>query len=449
VPNRKGAAHRADRSVVSAVSAPLRIGIAGLGTVGGGTLELLRRHATALAERCGRALEPVAVSARDRSRPRSVDIAGLRWHDDPLALAADPEIDVVVELIGGADGIARRLVEAALTAGKPVVTANKALLALHGTVLARLAEQSGTTVAYEAAVAGGIPIIKSLREGLAANRIERIYGILNGTCNYILTTMRESGREFAEVLADAQRLGYAEADPSFDVDGIDAAHKLAILTSVAFGCEVDFAGIHIEGIRHVSATDIAYAEELGFRIKLLGIARPTDFGVEQRVHACMVPLGAPIAHVEGVFNAVVTEGDFVGPIVTEGRGAGAGATASAVVADLMDIARSRAAVPMFGVPAAWLARRPSAPIEKRIGAFYIRLMVVDRPGVIADVTAALRDEQVSLEAMLQRGRAPNETVPVVLTTHDTEEAAMRRALERIAALGSVVEPPRLIRIEML
>jgi homoserine dehydrogenase len=328
-----------------------------------------------------------------------------------------------------------------------VVTANKALLALHGTALARLAEQSGATVAYEAAVAGGIPIIKSLREGLAANRIERIYGILNGTCNYILTTMRDSGREFAEVLADAQRLGYAEADPAFDVDGIDAAHKLAILTSVAFGCEVDFAGIHIEGIRHVSATDIAYAEELGYRIKLLGIARPTDYGIEQRVHACMVPLATPIAHVEGVFNAVVTEGDFVGPIVTEGRGAGAGATASAVVADLRDIARNRAVVPMFGVPAAWLARRPSAPIEKRVGAFYIRLMVVDRPGVIADVTAILRDMGVSLESMLQRGRSPGEAVPVVLVTHETKESAMREALDRIGALPTVMEEPTLIRIE--
>ncbi|HUL05717.1 MAG TPA: homoserine dehydrogenase [Candidatus Acidoferrum sp.] len=427
---------------------PLKVGIAGLGTVGGGTLELLRRHATALAERCGRALEPVAVSARDRQRQRSVDLAGLRWHDDPLALASDPAVDVVVELIGGADGVARRLVEAALAAGKPVVTANKALLALHGTALARLAEQSDTTVAYEAAVAGGIPIIKSLREGLAANRIERIYGILNGTCNYILTTMRESGREFAEVLADAQRLGYAEADPAFDVDGIDAAHKLAILTSVAFGCEVDFAGVHIEGIRHVSATDIAYAEELGFRIKLLGIARPTDFGIEQRVHACMVPLAAPIAHVEGVFNAVVTEGDFVGQNVAEGRGAGAGPTASAVVADLIDIARGRT-LPTFSVPAAQLKRLPPSPMEKHRGAYYVRLMVVDRPGVIADVTAALRDERVSLESMLQRGRAPDEAVPVVLTTHETEEASMRRALARIAGLNTVVEPPHMIRIETL
>ncbi|MGH6961456.1 MAG: homoserine dehydrogenase, partial [Dongiaceae bacterium] len=318
----------------------------------------------------------------------------------------------------------------------------------HGTALARAAEAAGVTLAYEAAVAGGIPIIKALREGLAGNRVERIYGILNGTCNYILTTMRRTGREFADVLAEAQKLGYAEADPSFDVDGIDAAHKLAILTSVAFGCEINFSGVHVEGIRNVSAMDIAYAEELGFRIKLLGSARPTEHGIEQRVHACMVPIGTPIAHVEGVFNAVVTEGDFVGQNVAEGRGAGAGPTASAVVADLIDIARGRT-LPTFSVPAAQLKRLPPSPMERHRGAYYVRLMVVDRPGVIADVAAVLRDEQVSLESMLQRGRAPDEVVAVVLTTHDTDEAAMRRALDRIAALHTVVEPPHMIRIETL
>jgi homoserine dehydrogenase len=297
-------------------------------------------------------------------------------------------------------------------------------------------------------VAGGIPIIKTLREGLAANRIERIYGILNGTCNYILTAMRQSGREFADVLADAQRLGYAEADPSFDVDGIDAAHKLAILVGVAFGCEINFAGVQVDGIRNVSAVDIAFAEELGYRIKLLGIARPTEFGIEQRVHACMVPLGTPIAHVEGVYNAVVTEGDFVGQNICEGRGAGAGPTASAVVSDLIDIARGRSQ-PTFSVPASELKRLPASPLARHRGAYYIRLMVVDKPGVIADVAAALRDEEVSMEAMIQRARAPGEAVPVVLTTHETEEAAMRRALARITQLGSVVEPPHMIRIESL
>jgi len=427
---------------------PLRIGIAGLGTVGAGTVKLLQEHDALLAQRCGRAIKVTAVSARERKRDRGIDLAGYRWHDDPLKLAEDPDVDVVAELIGGSDGVAKALVEKSIAGRKHVVTANKALLAMHGTALARLAEAAGVTLAYEAAVAGGIPVIKNFREGLAANRIERVYGILNGTCNYILTTMRKTGREFADVLAEAQKLGYAEADPSFDVDGVDAAHKLAILTSVAFGCEVNFAGIHVEGIRHISATDIAYAEELGYRIKLLGIARLTEFGIEQRVHPCMVPLGTPIAHVEGVFNAVVTEGDYVGQNVAEGRGAGAGPTASAVVSDLIDIARGRT-LPAFSIPAAQLQKLPVSPMERHRGAYYIRLMVVDRPGVIADVTAALRDEEVSLEAMLQRGRAPDEAVPVVLTTHNAVEASMRRALARIENLKTVVEPPRLIRVETL
>jgi homoserine dehydrogenase len=422
--------------------------VAGLGTVGASTVKLLQQHADMLAERCGRPIRVTAVSARERGRDRGIDMAGIAWHADAMALAHDPEVEVVAELIGGSDGIAKALVESALGAGKHVVTANKALLAHHGTALARAAEAKGVAIAYEAAVAGGIPIIKSLREGLAGNRIQRVYGILNGTCNYILTTMRQTGREFADVLAEAQKLGYAEADPSFDVDGVDAAHKLAILTSVAFGCEVNFAGVHVEGIRHVSATDIAFAEELGYRIKLLGLARPTEHGIEQRVHACMVPLGTPIAHVEGVFNAVVTEGDFVGQSVAEGRGAGAGPTASAVVADLIDIARGRL-TPTFGVPASALASQPASPMARHRGAYYVRLMVVDRPGVIADIAAALRDEQVSMEAMIQRGRAPDETVPVVLTTHETDEAAMLRALGRIARLDTVHEPPRMIRIETL
>ncbi|MCC7275421.1 MAG: homoserine dehydrogenase [Alphaproteobacteria bacterium] len=426
----------------------LKIGVAGLGTVGAGTLRLLERHADRIAERAGRRLVVTAVSARDRRRDRGMDLSGVRWFQDATALAADPEVDVVVELIGGADGAAKALVEAAIARGKPVVTANKALLAIHGTALARAAEAAGVPLAFEAAVAGGIPIVKGLREGLAANALSRVYGILNGTCNYILSTMRREQREFGEVLAEAQRLGYAEADPSFDVDGIDAAHKLALLTATAFGTEVDFASVHVEGIRHVSALDIAYADELGFRIKLLGIARLTDHGIEQRVHPSMVPIGTPIAHVEGVFNAVVAEGDFVGRVVMEGRGAGAGPTASAVVADLIDVARRRS-VPTFGRPAASLQKLVPAPIARHRGCYYVRLMVVDRPGVIADVTACLRDEDVSLESMLQRGRAPGEAVPVVLTTHETEEAGMRRALDRIAALGTVMEPPRMIRIEDL
>ena len=429
-----------------ALKPALKIAIAGLGTVGAGTLALLERQAELVALRAGRPIVVAAVSARDRRKDRGVDLSAVRWFDDAVAMAADPEVDVVVELIGGADGIALAIIETALAHAKHVVTANKALMAHHGTALAVKAEAAGVALAFEAAVAGGIPVIKTLRESLAGNRLSRIYGILNGTSNYILTTMRESGREFAEVLGEAQELGYAETDPSFDIDGVDAAHKLAILASVAFGRPVDLAGVYTEGIRHVSRVDIDFAEELGYRIKLLGIARLTEHGLEQRVHPCMVKRATPIAAVEGVFNAVVAEGDFVGRVVLEGRGAGAFPTASSVAADLVDIAAGRLIAP-FGVPAAALDPLPGAPMERHEGAYYIRLMVVDQPGVIADVAAALRDEHVSMASMIQRGRAPGEAVPVVLTTHVTVEAAMRRALERIAALDTVFEPPRMIRIE--
>ncbi len=427
---------------------PLKIAVAGLGTVGAGLIDLLHRQADLLTLRAGRSIRVTAVSARDRGRDRGVDISALAWFDDAVKMAAESDADVIVELIGGEDGPARAVCEAAIAAGRSVVTANKALIAHHGTGLARDAERAGVALGFEAAVAGGIPILKALREGLAANRVRSVYGILNGTCNYILTEMRETGRDFDEILADAQKMGYAEADPGFDVDGIDAAHKLAILTSVAFGHEVDFAGVHIEGIRHISSADIAFADELGYRIKLLGIARRTDHGIEQRVHACMVRADAPIAHVEGVFNAVVVEGDFVGTTVFEGRGAGAGPTASAVVADLIDIARE-GRVPAFAVPASELAPADTAPMDSHMGAYYVRLMVVDRPGVIAGVTAALRDEQVSMESMIQRSRAPDEPVPVVITTHETREAGMMKALAAIGALDTVVEPPRMIRIESL
>jgi homoserine dehydrogenase len=425
---------------------PLSVGVAGVGVVGGGVLRLLHDNAALVTARAGRPITVSAVSARDRGRDRGVPTAGLRWHDDPVALAHDPAVDVVVELIGGSDGPARAVVEAALAAKKPVVTANKALLAVHGAALGARAEQAGVPLAFEAAVAGGIPVIKALREGLAGNRIDRVAGILNGTCNYILTTMRDQGREFADVLADAQRLGYAEADPSFDVDGIDAAHKLAILAALAFNRPVDFATVHVEGIRQVSAVDIAFANELGYRIKLLGIARRTEGGVETRVHPCMVRAASPIGQVDGVFNAVEAEGDFVGRVMLSGRGAGAGPTASAVVADLVDIARGRA-TPVWGAADAALSHLPAVPMNAHRGAYYLRLMVVDRAGVIADVTAALRDAGVSLESMLQRGRSEGEPVPVVLVTHDTNEAAMRAALAQIAALDAVVEPPALIRIE--
>ena len=427
---------------------PLKVAVAGLGTVGAGILQLLDRQAELLAQRAGRRIVVSAVSARDRRRDRGFDLSAVRWYEDAAAMAADPEIDVVVELIGGADGVARNVIETALGHGKHVVTANKALMAHHGTRLAAQAEEKDVVLSFEASVAGGIPIIKGLREGLAGNRLQRVYGILNGTSNYILTTMRETAHEFAEVLSEAQKLGYAEADPSFDIDGIDAAHKLAILASVGFGRPVDLDGVYAEGIRHVSRLDIDFAEELGYRIKLLGIARLTEEGLEQRVHPCMVPRATPIAAVEGVYNAVVAEGDFVGRVVMEGRGAGASPTASAVAADLVDIAAGRRVAP-FGIPTADLRAIPGIPIERHHSAYYIRLMVVDQPGVIADVAAALRDEQVSMESMIQRGRAPGEAVPVVMTTHITVEAAMRRALKRIEALDTVLEPPRMIRIEDL
>jgi homoserine dehydrogenase len=427
---------------------PLSVGIAGLGTVGGGTLALLRENAALITARAGRPVTVTAVAARDRSRDRGLALSGLRWFDDAVALATDPGIDILVEAIGGTDGIARAAVEAALAAGKPVVTANKAMLAIHGAALAGLAEAKAAPLMFEAAVAGGIPAIKALREGLAANRITRVAGILNGTCNYILTTMRAEGREFAEVLAEAQKLGYAEADPSFDIDGIDAAHKLAILAALAFGRPVDFSSVHVEGIRAVSALDIAFADQLGFRIKLIGIAERTAAGVSARMHPVMVPVASPIAHVDGVFNAVAVEGDFVGRVMLEGRGAGARPTASAIVADIIDIARGRI-TPPFGVAAGLLSAEPAVPIATRHGAYYLRLMVVDRPGVIADVSAILRDHAVSLESMLQRGRSEGEAVPVVLTTHVCQEAAMAAALARIAALDAVIAPPTMLRIEAL
>jgi homoserine dehydrogenase len=428
------------------VTRPLSVALAGLGTVGAGLLKLLRDNAAVVAARAGRPIAVTAVAARDRTRDRGVPLTGLRWYDDPVALAADKGVDVVVEAIGGSEGPARALVEAALAAGKPVVSANKALLAVHGADLAARAERAGVALGFEAAVAGGIPVIKALREGLAGNYITRVAGILNGTCNYILTVMRERGREFAEVLAEAQKLGYAEADPSFDIDGIDAAHKLAILAALAFGRPVAFDAVHVEGIRRISALDIAFAGELGYRIKLLGLARRTEAGIEARVHPCMVPQAAPIARVDGVFNAVVAEGDFVGRIMLEGRGAGAGPTASALAADLIDIARGRT-TPVWGAASGALSDAPSVPMAAHVGTYYLRLMVVDRPGVIADVTAVLRDEGISLESMLQRGRSPGEAVPVVLVTHETREAAMSAALARIAALDAVLEDPAMIRIE--
>jgi len=425
----------------------LKVAVAGLGTVGAGLVRLLQAQHDVIAARAGRAIEITAVAARDKGKDRGCDLGGYAWYENAAEMARDADADVVVELIGGSDGIAKETCEAAFAAGRHVVTANKALIAHHGLQLAGAAEQAGVTLAYEAAVAGGIPVVKSIREGLAGNRISSLHGILNGTCNYILTAMRESGRDFEDVLSEAQALGYAEADPSFDVDGVDAAHKLAILTSLAFGVEIDFESVSVEGIRHITPDDLQYAREIGYKIKLLGIAEQAEQGVFQRVHPVMVPMSAPIASVEGVFNAVVTKGDFVDTTVMEGRGAGDGPTASAVAADLIDIAAGRGG-PAFGVPVSALRKMPTLPLDSRVGTYYVRLVVIDQPGVMADITAILRDESISLENVIQRGRDPGAPVTVVLTTHDAAEAAMQAACAKIEALGAVVETPRMIRIEL-
>ncbi len=426
----------------------LRLGIAGLGTVGASVVRIVRDNADILAARAGVPVEIAGISARSKGRDRVVPLDGYRWYDNPLDMAGADDIDVVIELIGGSDGIARTLSDQAIAAGKHVVTANKALIAHHGFELAQAAEKAGVALYCEAAVAGGIPILKALREGLAANRVKRVYGILNGTCNYILTQMRDTGRAFEDVLAEAQKLGYAEADPSFDVDGIDTAHKLSILAALAFGSKVAFDSVHVEGIRHVSPLDIKFAEELGFGIKLLGIASIDGDVIEQRVHPCMVPADAPINHVEGSFNAVVADGDFVDTVFHEGRGAGGGPTASAVLCDVIDISRGHRA-PLFGVSASNLKDLQTRPMELHQGAYYVRFNVVDRPGVFADIAKALADNDVSMESVLQRSRDPGEIVPVVMTLHDTVEGNMRKAIAQIAAIDAVVEPPAIIRIEQL
>ena len=425
---------------------PLKVAVAGLGTVGAGTVKVLTDNAAGISARAGRDVNVVAVSARDRAKDRGLDLSHVVWCDDPVQMAKTVDADVFVEVIGGADGPARATVEAALARGRHVVTANKALLAHHGASLAAAAEAAQVSLMFEAAVAGGIPIIKTLREGLAANTLSRVYGILNGTCNYILTEMRNTKRDFGDVLKEAQDLGYAEADAAFDIDGVDAAHKLAVLASVAFGTAVDFKSVHVEGIRMISALDIEYAEQLGYRIKLVGMAARRGDAIEQRVYPCMMAPTAPLATVDGVFNAVVAEGDFVGRVALIGRGAGSGPTASAVVADLIDIACGRK-TPTFGVPAAKLSRAATVPIARRVGGYYVRLVVVDRPGVFADIAAAFRDESVSMESVLQRGRNSNANVNVVIVTHDTEEAALTRALGRLHSNAAVVEPPHMIRIE--
>lgn len=440
------------------MNAPLRLGIAGLGTVGTSLLQLIERHGNDLAIRTGRPITVNAVSARDRKRDRGVDMGRFRWFDDPMELARDPETDVFVELIGGADGVARASVGAALEAGKHVVTANKALLARHGVTLARQAEEKGVSLNFEAAVAGGIPIIKTLRESLAGNSVNRVFGILNGTCNYILTRMEQDKISFEEALSAAQKLGYAEADPTFDIGGFDAAHKLAIITSIAFGTEIDSDAIYVEGISSITTADLRAADELGYRIKLLAVASRTDKGIEQRVHPTMVPKTSSIARINGVTNAVAVEADFVGQLVLSGPGAGGDATASSVMSDIADIARGDL-LGTFGRPASSLEAYRKAPMRRHEGGYYIRLSVFDRPGAFAAIARRMADAQISLESIVQRRRprkaaAPDVLVaeapqPVVLITYETTETAVREALTAIRNDGHIDGEPQLIRIEPL
>jgi homoserine dehydrogenase len=436
----------------------LKLGVAGVGTVGSGLLRLLAARKGDLAARAGRPIEVVAVSARTSQKNRDADLSGLRFMQDPVALATDPEIDVFVELIGGEDDVAKQAVEAALASGKHVVTANKALLAHHGPSLAALAEKHGVALNFEAAVAGGIPVVKVIRESLQGNDISRVYGILNGTCNYILTTMEKEGRSFADVLKEAQAQGYAEADPTFDIGGFDTAHKLSLLTSLAFGTRASFESVYVEGIETITPADIEAAGDLGYRIKLLGVAVRTESGIEQRVHPTMVPKHRAIAEVDGVSNCVAIDGDFVGDVMLIGPGAGAGPTASAVTSDLIDIARGQI-LPPFGTKAKALKPYKKAQMQSHEGGYYIRLSVYDRPGAFAAIAGRMADQGISIESIVQRrpgAELPgfnrrDEAAPafVVLITHQTSEAAIRKALAAIERDGHVDQKPQMIRIEKL
>jgi homoserine dehydrogenase len=429
---------------------PFRLAIVGLGTVGGGVIRLLETNRDLIARRAGRPIEVVAISARDRSKDRGIDMSRYEWVDDMSTLALRDDIDTVVELIGGSDGPALTLARQCLKLGKPFVTANKAMIAHHGLGLAREAEQAGAPLKYEAAVAGGIPVIKGLREGAAANRITRVYGILNGTCNYILSTMEQDGSAFSDVLHEAQAKGYAEADPTFDIDGIDAAHKLSILASLSFGTEVDFGSVDITGIRHILAADIREAAALGFKIRLVGMAECEDegdgnVGLFQRVHPMLVPDSHPLSHVGGALNAVVAEGNFVGRLFFQGAGAGEGPTASAVVADVIDIARDEYG-PAFAMPVELLQSAVKADAGQRIGRAYLRFQVKDRPGVLAELTAAMRDAGVSIESVIQRAATADDGVLVAIVTHRGALSHIDDLLDRLGGSDSLLAAPMVIHI---
>jgi homoserine dehydrogenase len=434
--------------------APLKVGLAGLGTVGVSVVRLIAEQHGSLTLRAGRSIEIVAVSARSRGKDRGINLKKIRWVADPVELAADPGIDAFIELIGGEGNPARAAVTAALSAGKPVVTANKALLARHGIELAALAENNKVALNFEAAAAGAIPIVKTLREGLAGNSVHRIYGILNGTCNYMLTRMERERLSFDECLKEAQRLGYAEADPSFDIEGHDTAQKLAILASLTFGIRVDPAAIYVEGIASITTADLEAADELGYRIKLLGVAVKTDKGIEQRVHPTFVPKDSAIAQVMGVTNAVTIDAEGIAPITLVGPGAGGMATASAVVADIADIARGVRAAP-FGRPQSKLSVSRKAPMQRHEGGYYIRLLAVDRPGTAATIAKRLAQHNISMESIVQRHRGPpaggdlkgKGPVPVILITYATTEDAVRKALAAVQRDKVISARPQLIRIE--
>jgi len=432
------------------MASPLKLGLAGLGTVGASVARILAGKREHFSDTIGRAVVLTAVSARDRNRDRGVDVSAAAWFDDPVKLAAEGDIDIYVELIGGSDGPALDSVRAALNRGIPVVTANKALLAHHGVQLAKLAQRKNTTILFEAAVAGGIPIIKTMREALRGNGVSRVYGILNGTCNYMLTRMEREGIAFADVLAEAQGLGYAEADPTFDIGGFDAAHKLAILTSLAFGCEIDLDAIYIEGISQITLEDIRAASELGFRIKLLAVAQRTDTGIEQRVHPTMIPANAALARVDGVVNAVAVDTDLLGSILLAGPGAGGAATASAVLSDILDVAAGTT-VPTLGIAPQQLAPYRRARMRAHEGGYYIRLQVADEVGAFAAIARRMAENQISLESIVQRRREDEDggVQPVILITHDTTEAAVRKALDAVQRDGHLRGDPRMIRIEKL
>ncbi|PYB71314.1 homoserine dehydrogenase [Rhizobium wuzhouense] len=431
----------------------LKIGVAGLGTVGASLVRILQQRANALTVACGRPIRVTAVTARDATKDRGILMDGIAWYADPSEMAEKADIDVFVELIGGAEGAAERSVRAALTRGLHVVTANKALLSRHGVELAKIAEQKSRLLNYEAAVAGGIPVIKTLRESLTGNNFTRIYGIMNGTCNYILTRMEREGLSFADCLKEAQRLGYAEADPSFDIEGNDTAHKLSILTTLAFGCEISADKIYLEGITNISIEDIHAAADLGYRIKLLGVAQKTESGIEQRVHPTMVPLDSVIAQVDGVTNAVALESDILGELLMVGPGAGGNATASAVLGDITDIAKSRPGaqdVPVLGRPAHLLEPYRQAEMQSHEGGYFIRLTVQDRTGVFASIATRMAENAISLESIVQHSKepaAPGRPQTIILVTHATMESAVRTAVGAIKGEGYLIGEPQVIRIE--